>query len=123
MSLSRRAFGLGAAAMLAALAAPLAPALGRSADLLGERLRALGIDPGLARALSDRCQGLSTGQAAATVRHACAAPLHDGRSAEEWLKEAVAEDFRHGRTVIVDGWVISRTEHTLFRGLPEVLGG
>lgn len=34
----------------------------------------------------------------------------DGTAALPWFRQRIAEDFRTGRTVLVRGWVLSRTE-------------
>jgi hypothetical protein len=73
---------------------------------VADALRASGGRPGqaLGRVIIDR---IGLGEAVALVRGQAAA--FDGANAKS-LGEAIAADFRSGRTMRVDGWILSRTE-------------
>jgi hypothetical protein len=98
-----RLAGVGVAAGLAAAGV----AASSSDDDLAHPALLDALDADAVRALGARYREMAPGEAdAAGIRAAIAA----ARSRSGTVAAAVHADFEHGRTVVVDGWILSATE-------------
>ncbi len=123
MTIARRSFFTGSVLLaIASLAGPAMACADRPPRRIADRLRALSGDPASARVLGEAYAELypcEMGQelpelilsSLSSAQRAAAANDDDALIA--LIAERVREDFAQGSTVVIDGWLLSRTEARL----------